>query len=104
MSSSLATVEEALAHLDACRDEISNQRAMIEEAIHNTTTLDVRKTELISQLHQLTQAKLKSLATQKDQIETIQVQLSRHLHSLMETGNQGEVLLIKSTTVQQVKA
>ena len=45
-------------------DEISDQRVAIEADIHNTITrlhetLDVRKTELIHQLHQLTQAKLK---------------------------------------------
>ncbi len=75
----------------------------IEEEIHNTITLDVRKTELISQLHQLTQAKLKSLAAQRDQIETIQAQLNWHLHSMRETSNQGEVMLMKITTMKQVK-
>ena len=104
-------IEKALTQLDARRDEISDQRAAIEADIHNTITrlhetLDIRKTELISQLHQLTQAKLKSLAAQRDQIETIQAQLSSCLLFMREnlkTGNQGEVLMMKSTTVRQVK-
>ncbi len=87
--------------MDARCDEISNQQAVSEEGIHNTIT-HVRKTELISQLHQLTQAKLKSLAAQRDQIETTQAQLNRHHHSMRETTNQGEVLLMKITAVRQV--
>ena len=111
MEKQLATIKRALAQLDARCEEISNQRATMEANIHDTIrrlhqTLDVRKTELISQLHQLTQAKLKSLAVQRDQIETTQAQLSSCLHFMREnlkTGNQGEALLMKSTTVRQVK-
>ena len=109
--SNCLTIKRALAQLDARHDEISDQQAAIEADIHNTITrlhetLDVRKTELISQLHQLTQAKLKSLAAQRDQIETTQAQLSSCLLFIREnlkTGNQGEVLMMKSTTVRQVK-
>ena len=107
----LMAIEKALTQLDVRHDEISDQRATIEADIHSTIarlhkTLDVRKTELISQLHQLTQAKLKSLAAQRDQIETTQAQLSSCLHFMKEnlkTGNQGEALMMKSTTVRQVK-
>ncbi len=101
--SSLATIEKALAQLDTCCDEISNQRAVIEAEIHSTITLDVRKTELISQLHQLTQAKLKSLAAQRDQIETTQAQLKGYLQTMKEPPNQGEGMLMKITTMKQVK-
>ena len=92
-------------------DRISDQRAAIEADIHDTIarlheTLNARKTELISQLHQVTQAKLKSLAAQRDQIETIQAQLSSCLLFMREnlmTGNQGEALMMKDTAVRQVK-
>ena len=111
MEKQLATIKRALAQLDACCEEISNQQATMEANIHDTIrrlheTLDVRKTELISQLHQLTQAKLKSLAVQRDQIETTQAQLSSCLHFMREnlkTGNQREALLMKDTMVKQVK-
>ena len=111
MEKQLMTIKRALAQLDARHDEISDQRATIEADIHNTITrlhetLEVRKTELISRLHQLTQAKLKSLAAQRDQIETTQAQLSSCLLFIrenLETGNHGEVLMMKSTTVRQVK-
>ena len=55
----LNTVEKAL---DTHRGEVSDQREVIEEIIHNAIRglhqlLDVRKTELISVLHQITQAR-----------------------------------------------
>ena len=68
--------------------------------------LDVRKTELISVLHQITQAKLKGLATQRDEMETIQAQLSSCLDFVrksLETESQGDVLMMKSNIVKQVK-
>ena len=107
----ITTIEKALAQLDGHCDRISDQRAAIEADIHDTIarlheTLDTRKTELIGQLHQLTQAKLKSLAEQRDRIETTQAQLSSCLLFMREnlkTSNQGEALMMKSTTVRQVK-
>ncbi len=105
----LMNIEKALRQLDTCSNEISDQRETIEIDIHNTferlfKTLNVRKTDLINQLHQLTQTKLKNLAAQKDQIETTQAQLSSCLLFMeknLKTGNQ--VLLTKSSTVRQVK-
>ena len=108
----LKTIEEVVVQLDACCDEISNQRETIEGNIHSSigkihVILDVRKAELISQLHQATQNKLKKLATQKDQIETTQAQLSSCLHFLRESlnshVNQGSALMMKSTTLRQVE-
>ena len=57
-----------------------------------STITQLHETELISQLHQLTQAKLKSLCS--------------YLHFMRENlkaGNPGEVLMMKNTTVRQVK-
>ena len=111
MEKHLENVERTLAQLDVHCAEISDQQTTIETDIHNTITqlhekLDIRKTELIGQLHQLTQAKLKSLAAKRDQIEITQAQLSSCLHFIresLETGNQADVLLMKSATVRQVK-
>ncbi len=108
----LVIVEKTLAQVDGSSNEISDQQVAIEEDIHKKIvqlheTLDVRKTELIDRLDQLTQAKLKSLAAQREQLETTQGQLSSCLHFLKESlksGNKaGEMLMMKSNTVEQVK-
>ena len=111
MEEELTIVNKALAQLDTRSGEISDQRAAIEANIHNKIQrlhefLDVRKTELIGQLHRITQKKLKGLATQRDQIETTQVQISSCLDFVRErlnTGSNGEVLKMKTRIVKQVK-
>ena len=64
----------AVSQLDARCKEISDQRAATKDCIHDTfrrlrEVLNVRETELIEQLDQLSQGKLKDLAAQRDQIE-----------------------------------
>ncbi len=111
MEKKLKTIHTALAQLDTRSGEISDQRVTIEASIHDTIRqlheiLDVRKTELIGQLHQMIQRKLKDIATQREQMETIQAQLNSCLHSVtdsLKTGSQGEVLKMKTTIVKQVK-
>ena len=111
MEGKLVAVKEALAQLDKRCGEISVQREAIGTNIHSTIgrlheVLDIRETELISQLDQITQGKLKELAVQRDQIETIQAQLSSCLDFIKEslkTDNQGEVLMMKTNIVKQVK-
>ena len=80
MEDKLNVVNKAIAQLDKHCGEVSDQREVIEHSIHEAIKLlhqllDVRKTELIRVLHQITQAKLKGLATQRDEMETIQAQL-----------------------------
>ena len=111
MEKQVVIIEKALAELNTCCGEISDQRAAIEDNIHVTfrrlrEVLTVRETELIGQLHQMTQAKLKSLAAQSDQIETTLAKLNSCLHFMREslrTGNENNVLMMKANTVQQVK-
>ena len=106
MEDKLNTVEKALAQLDIHCEEVSDQREVIEDSIHDAIRelhqlLDVRKTELISVLHQITQAKLKGLATQRNEMETIQAQLSSCLDFVrksLETESQGDVLMIEEKT------
>ena len=110
MEKQLMIMKKALAQLDACRGEISDQRAATAVNIHVTfrrlqEVLDVRETELISQLDQETQGKLKGLAVQRDQIETTLAQLCSCLHFMREslrTGSEGDVLKMKKNTVRQV--
>ena len=111
MEGQVTAIEKALAQLDACDREISDQRAVTEETIHITfrrirEALTVRETELIGRLHELTQEKLKDLAAQRDQIETTLAQLHSCLHFMRESlrpGNERDVLMMKANTVRRVK-
>ena len=111
MEGKLNTVNKTLPQLDTCCGEVSDQREVIEDSIHDAIRglhklLDIRKTELIIVLHQITQAKLKGLATQRDEMETIQAQLSSCLDFVrksLETDSQGDVLVMKRSIVNQLK-
>ena len=107
----LSTVDQAIQGLDTRRDQITDQRAAIEADIHKRIqqlheALEVRKTELIGQLDQLTQQKLKSLSAQRDELELTQTRLNSCLEFVSEslkTGSKGEILGMKKSVVKQVK-
>ena len=107
----LASINEVLAQFNKNYSEISDQRAAIEADIHHTIdrlhqVLDIRRTELIGHLYQLTQWKQKDLATQKDQAETVHAQLSScqdFMKQSLETDRWGEALKMKTTVLKQVK-
>ena len=116
MEKRLVTINKALAQCDSYCVEVSDQRAAVEAGIHNTISrlqkvvheaLEVRKTELIGHLHQMTQEKLKSLAVQRDLIETTQAQLGSCIDFIKEsfktTSSQGEVLRMKTSITQRAK-
>ena len=111
MEKQVTTIKKALALIEQCRGEISDQRAAIENNVHITfrrlhEVLTVRETELIRHLHKNTQRKLKGLAAQRDQIETTLAQLDSCLHFMRESikaGNESNVLMMKTNTVHQVK-
>ena len=107
----LASVDEVLTQFDKDNGEISDQRAAIEADIHATLNelhqvLDIRRTELISRLHQLTQRKLKDLAAERDQAETVHAQLSScqdYMKQSIRTDSWDEALKMKTTVLKQVK-
>ena len=111
MEKQVTTIKKALALIEQCCGEISDQRAAIEDNIHVTfrqlrEVLTVRETELIGQLHKATQGKLKGLAAQRDQIETTLAQLDSCLHFMrksIKAGNESNVLMMKTNTVHQMK-
>ena len=111
MEKQVTTIKKTLELIEQCRGEISDQQTAIEDNIHVTfrrlrEVLTVRETELIGQLHQTTQGKLKGLAAQSDQIETTLAQLDSCLHFMRESikaGNESDVLMMKTNTVHQVK-
>ena len=100
-----AEKDAVIARITTCNDlDAFRHCGLIIEAI--VENLDVKKTELIGQLHQVTQRKLKELAAQRDQMETIQAQLSSCLDFVREslrTGSQGQVLKMKTNIVKQVR-
>ena len=106
-----AIMKGVLAQLDTRCGEISDKREVTEVEIHSTfrrlqEVLNVRETELVHQLHQITQSKLKALAVQRDKIETILAQLSSCLLFMGESlreANKDNALMMKTNTVNTVK-
>ena len=111
MEKQVAIIKKALALIEQRCGEISYQREAIENNVHITfrqlrEVLTVRETELIGQLHKMTQRKLKGLAAKSDQIETTLAQLNSCLHFMGESiklGNKSDVLMMKANTVHQMK-
>ena len=111
MEGKLEAVKEALSSLDEHCEKINNHQEAVKSNIYTTfdrlqETLNIRKTELISQVHEITQRELKDLAVQRDQMETILAQLSSCLDFVREslkTDGQEEVLALKSNIKKQVK-
>ncbi len=107
----LKIIHKALEQLDTRYREISDQGVTIEANIHDTIRkfhgiLDIRKKELIDQLHQLIQRKLNYIVPQRVQMETIQAQLSSFINSIDErlmTGNHAETIKLKKNIMKQVK-
>ena len=111
MEKQVEIIKKALALIEQRCGEISDQREAIENNVHITfrrlrEVLTVRETELIGQLHKITQGKLKGLAAQSNQIGTTLAQLSRCLHFMgksIKLGNKSDVLMMKANTVHQVR-
>ena len=95
-----AQLKAAKAKRDAVAAEIQQKTRELQEM------LEKRKDELIGQLDESTQQTLKNLATQDDEMETIQTQLVSCLSFVREslrTGSQGEVMKMKKGVVKQIK-
>ena len=106
----LATVNQALHTFDARSQEVQDQKAAVQEEIHMKIdqlhqVLEQRRTELIGQLDQLTQHKLKTLAAQRDQVELLHTQLTsclEYMEGSLKTGTQGEILEMKAPLLKQI--
>ena len=107
----LASVNKALEGLDTRCGQITDQRQSIETDIKRSIrliheALEARQEELITQLDQMTQQKMKSLAAQRDQLELVATRLKScrdFVQESLRTGSQGEILDMKRPFVQQVK-
>ena len=107
----LNTIIKAIQDLGTTQDQIMDQRAVIETDVHRKMrqlheALEVRETELIGQLDQMMQQKLKSLSIQRDELELVQTRLNSCLEFVsdsLKTGSEGEILAMEKPVVQQVK-
>ena len=107
----LASVNKALEGLDTLCGEITNQRQALEtkikariRLIHDA--LEARQEELIAQLDQMTQQKLKNIAAQQDQLELVATRLKSccgFLQESLRTGSQVEILAMVKPFLQQVQ-
>ena len=90
---------------------LTDQEAAIEADIRENIrqlheALEVRESELIGQLGQMTQQKLKTLETQRPQLELIQARLNSchdFVNKSLQTGNQAEILKMKKPIMKQIK-
>ena len=107
----LSVTSNAATQIDTHCAEISVQQASIEARIDQAIgqlheMLDIRKAELKSQLHYLAECKLKSLATQKDQIMKTHAQLERcesDLHEkLQQLRDDREIVRMKQSMTTQM--
>ena len=88
------------ANMEDVEDEIKKKI----EKLHNI--LELRKAKLLSKVNEEGQKKLKRLATQKDEMETVQTQLVSCLTFVKESlkrGSQGEVMKMKKGVSRQIK-
>ena len=104
-------VNKALEELDQQSAEVDDQRGRTKTEIAQLfrqiyEVLEAQKAGLDSQVDQLANQKLKNLAAQKDEVETVQTQLASCLSFVREslrTGSQGEVMKMKKTVMKQIK-
>ena len=106
----LTALQGAVESLDGRYAAIVKQKAAVVAEISSTITylqqaLEVRKTELLSQAHQMTEQKLRNMAAQRDELELKIVQL-KSCHGFVEesrrTCSQEEILKMKSSLVTQI--
>ena len=107
----LASVNKALEGLKSLCGDITSQRQTLEREIRveidlGHQALREREELLVSQLDQLTQQKMKSVAAQQDQLELVATRLKSccgFLQESLRTGSQVEILAMAQSFVQQVK-
>ena len=111
MGNQLTRIDQALTDVETCSAEIDIRQDLVEANIEGTVrelhiVLEARKTNLLNRLQEISRSKLKSLAAQKDQLETTQAQLHScegFVRQSIKTGCQSEVLKMRKTIVHQAK-
>ena len=91
--------------------EITEKRMEVEAEIHKRIDrlcqlLQQRKTELLTQLDQATQQKMKRLVTQREELELRHAQVQNcidYVEGSLKTGSQEEILALKASTLKQLQ-
>ena len=107
----MENINKALEEIDTQSKAVNTKKEAIESDIQKKIrdlheSLELRKAELISQLNQTAQQKLKNLAAQKDEVETVRSQLINCLSFVrksLRTENQREVMKMKKGVIRQIK-
>ena len=107
----LHTVQETLKAYDTKAKEIKDQRTTLEAHIHKEIDqlhelLNQRRAQLVGELDMLTHRKLKSLATQRNQVEITQVKFTSCLEYAeggLKTGTESEVLAMKAPVLERIE-
>ena len=107
----LALVNKALEGLDILCTTINDQRQSLKTQVKSTMrqihqALEKREEELVSEIDQMANQKLKTTAAQQDQQELVATRLSscrEFVQESLQTGSQEEVLAIKKNVVHQIK-
>ena len=107
----LETTKKAIKEVDSQSKAVKANMAAVEADIDKEIdklqgVLEVRRAELKANVKEVGQEKLKNLATQKDEIETVQTQLVSCLSVVQEslrTGSKGEVMKMKKGVTRQIK-
>ena len=106
----LASVNTALESLNIRCGKVTEQRQVVVTNIERSIqqlhdALEKRKRELIEQLDQITDQKLKSLAAQREQLVLVEAQLEScrdFVKASLSTGSKEEILDMKKPVIKQI--
>ena len=90
--------------VNANREEVEAEINKKAEDLHNA--IELGKAELLRELNEETQKIVKELATQKDELETIETQLTSCVSFVKESvrrGSEGEIMKMKKGVMRQIK-
>ena len=107
----LGITHEALQKIKQRSGDVNEQRVGTKTEIKKVIQqlyemLEAHKTELMGKVDEYADQKIKNLAAQKDEVETVQTQLASCLSFVREslrTGSQGEVMKMKKVVMKQIK-
>ena len=90
--------------VNAKREEVETEISKKAEDLHNA--IELGKAELLRELNEETQKIVKELATQKDELETVETQLTSCVAFVRESvrrGSEGEIMKMKKGVMRQIK-
>ena len=90
--------------VNAEKEEVEAEINKKAQQLHDA--IELGKAELLRELNEETQKRLKELATQKDELETIETQLTSCVTFVKESvrrGSEGEIMTMKKGVMNQIK-